>query len=264
MRRNVIALLLLAGCAAAAAAQPAPARQGGPRPAAKQAAGKSTPQAGQCVGVVSDLGAKFTVRKIGITVFGNADDEVPVDSWRVDDLVAAKIGAVFGKRAAVKRVPYRKEAFAALLETPPPLRMFRDSDKEIGDGLRTLAGGTHCDAWLFVTRSYYNFSQTNQTIGGIGVLNTGSVLFTTVNAYALFTVRLYDGETFNLVKRANAPSGDSIFMQTIHGPHRKLDEQAWPDPPASAAQSAKLRETIRELVSQGMDATLAELPLTPE
>jgi hypothetical protein len=189
---------------------------------------------------------------------------VPVDSWRIDDLVVAKVGGVFGKRAVVKRIPYRKEAFAALLETPPPLRMFRDTDKEIGDGVRTLAAGTHCDIHLFVARAYYNFSQTNQTIGGIGVLHTGSVLFTNVNAYALFTVRLYDGETFKLVKRANAPSGDSIFMETIHGPHRKLDESAWPDPPANAVQNAKLRETIRELVAQGMDAALAELPLTPE
>jgi hypothetical protein len=259
MRRTVIALMLLAGGAGAAVAQSAPAKPNPPKPAAKQAAAKPALQTGSCVGVVTDLGAKFTVRKIGITVFGNADDEVPVDSWRVDDVVAAKISGVFGKRAVVKRIPYHKEAFAALEQ----IKLFRDTDAEIGDGLRTLASaaGAHCAAYLLVARQFYNFSQTNQTIGGIGVLHTGSVLFNNVNAYALFTVRLYDGETFKLVKRANAPSE---MFGTIHGPHRELDASVFPDPPASAVQNAKLRETIRELVAQAADAMLKELPLITE
>jgi hypothetical protein len=183
-----------------------------------------------------------------------------VDSWRVDDLVVAKISGVFGKRAVVKRIPYRKEAFASLEE----IKLFRDTDAEIGDGIRTLAAAAsaHCSAYLLIARAYYNLGNSNQSIGGIGVLHTGvGDLFTKVNAYALFSVRLYDGETFKLVKRANAKNGDSIFAQWIHGPYRQLDESAWPDPPANAMQNAKLRETIRELVAQGMDTTLAELPL---
>jgi hypothetical protein len=261
MRRTVIVLLLLLGGAAAAVAQPAPPKPNPPKPAAKQAAAKPAPQNGPCVGVVSDLGEKFTVRQIGITVFGNADDAVPADSWHVDDLIAARIGAVFGKRAVVKRIPYHKEAFASLEE----MKLFRDVDAETGDGLRTLASGAgaHCSAYLLVKRQNYNFGQTNQTIGGIGVLHTGSVLFNEVNAYALFTVGLYDGETFKLVKRSHAPSGDAMFG-VFGGPHRKLDEAMWPDPPAAAVQNAKLRETVRELVAQGMDATLKELPLITE
>jgi hypothetical protein len=48
----------------------------------------------------------------------------------------------------------------------------------------------------------------------------------------------------------------------IRGPHREVDESFWPVSPNAAAQSVKLREAIRELVSQGMEATLTELPLT--
>src|SRR5258708_17812290 len=61
-------------------------------------------------------------RKSGYTVFGNEDNEVPVESWRVDDLVIAKISGALGNRAAVKRISYHKEAFASL-ET---LKLFRD------------------------------------------------------------------------------------------------------------------------------------------
>jgi hypothetical protein len=259
MRRTVIVLLLLLGGAAAAMAQSAPAKPSQPKPAAKQAA--AAPQTGPCVGVVTELGGKFTVGKPGFSVFGNVNEEMPVDSWRIDDLVLAKIGGVFGKRAVVKRIPYRQEAFASLLATPAPLRMFHDKDAELGDGIRTLAAGTHCAAYLLVTRAYYNLGNSRWSIGGIGVIYTGGVLSKKIDAYALFNVRLYDGETFKLVKLAKAPSGDSIFLDTMHGPHRELDEQAWPDPPASTVQNAKLREKIRELVAQGMDETLKELPL---
>jgi len=64
------------------------------------------------------------------------------------------------------------------------------------------------------------------------------------------------------LKRASAPSEESIWLQPIRGPHRQVDASLWPESPGNAAQNARLREAIRELVSQGMDATLPELPLT--
>ena len=261
MRRTIIALLLLLGSASAAAAQSAPARPNPPKPATKQAAAKpAPPQNGACVvGVMTQLGDKFTVRAIGYTVLGNETTEVPVESWRIDDFVIAKISGALGKRAFVKRIPYQKEAFASL-ET---LKLFRDTEAEISDGVRALAAGTRCARYLLVTSAYSNVGNTNQTIGGIGVLHTGvGELFVKINAYALFSLRLYDGETFALVKRAHAPSGDPILMQWIRGPHRELDASVWPQTPDAAVQNAKLRDAIRELVGQGMDATLAELPLT--
>jgi hypothetical protein len=261
MGRTVTALLLLLSGAAAALAQPAPTKQNQPKTAAaKPAAAKQpSPQDSNCFGVVSRLGEKFTVRKIGYTVFGNEINGVPVDSWHIDDLVVAKISAALGKRTVVRRIPYHKEAFASL----EMLKLFRDTEAEVGEGVRTLTAGTRCARYLLVTRAYYNVGNSNQTIGGIGILRTGiGELFIKVNAYALFSLRLYDGETFTLLKRANAPSGDSILMQWIRGPHRQVDESFWPEFPGNAAQNARLREAIRDLVSQGMDATLPELPLT--
>ena len=257
MERMITALLLFLGGAAAALAQPAPAKQNPPKTAAaKPAVAKQVPpQNGNCVGVVSNLGEKFTVRKTGFTVFGTETNDVPVDSWHLDDLVVAKISAALGKRAVVRRIPYHKEAFASL-ETP---KLFRDTEAEIREVVRTLTTGTQCTHYLVVTRAYYNIGNSKPTIGGIGILHTGMAR---VTAYALFSLRLYDGETFTLLKRANAPSNESIFLSSIHGPHRQVDESFWPESPDTAAQNAKLREAIRELVSQGIDATLPELPLT--
>jgi hypothetical protein len=74
MRRTVTALLLLLSGAAAAIAQPAPTKQKPP----KQAVAKQAPQNSHCaVGVVSGLGEKFIVKRIGFTVLGNEENEVP-------------------------------------------------------------------------------------------------------------------------------------------------------------------------------------------
>jgi hypothetical protein len=250
MRRTIIALLLLAS--AAAVAQPAK------QSPSKQTAAKPAPQTGACtIGVASELGEKLTVKKIGYTVFGNEYSEVPVESWRIDDLVIAKTTAALGNRAAVKHIAYHKEAFASL-ET---LKLFRDSEAEIAQGVRTLVAGTRCARYLLVTRDYRTVGTANQSIGGIGLLYDGVGPFSRVNAYALFALRLYDGEGFALLKRATGSSGVSGFLEGIHGPHRTVDKSFWPEIPDKAAQDARVREAIRELVSQGMDAMLAELPL---
>jgi len=250
MRRTVTALLLLLSSAASALAQPGPTKQSDP----KTAAAKRAPQQdGNCVGVVSNLGEKLTVRRIVYGLIGTELNEVPADSWHIADLAVAKISAALGKWTAVRRIPYHREAFVSRRT------LFRDAEAEIREGVRTLAAGTRCARYLFVTRTYYH----DLRIGGIGILRTGiGEPFTKVNAYALFSLRLYDGETFTLLKRASAPSEESILWQPIRGPHRRVDESFWPESPRNAAQDARLREAIRELVSQGMDATLPELPLT--
>src|SRR5258706_8771525 len=255
MRGTIPALLLRLNGVGSPMAQPAPAKQNLP----KQGAAKQAPvQGGNCVGVVSQLGEKLTVKKIGYTVFGNEDNEVPVESWRVDDLVIAKISGALGNRAAVKRISYHKEAFASL-ET---LKLFRDSEAEVGQGVRTLVAGTRCARYLLVTRAYRNVGTSNQSIGGIGLLYDGVGPLSRVNAYALFALRLYDGESFALLKRVVASSGGSDFFEGIHGPHCLVDKSFWPESPGKAAQDAPVREAIRELVSQGIGTKLPELPPT--
>jgi hypothetical protein len=261
MRPTVIALLLLLSGAAAALAQPTPVKPNQTRQAAaKPAAARQSPQSGRCdVGVISHLGEKFNVRQIGFTVFGNESNEVSIESWRIDDLVVAKIGGALGKRATVRRVAYRKEAFASL-ETP---KLFRDIDAEVGEGVRTLTAGTHCARYVVVTDGTSRYGTTNQILGGLGIVAGKKPYFTgdLYNLHTLITLRMYDGETFALLKRKFATTGESTFMAMIGGPHREVDQSFWPVPPDAAAQNAKLRDAVRDLIGQSLDATLPELPL---
>jgi hypothetical protein len=261
MRPTVIALLLLLSAAAAALAQPAPDKPNQARPAAaKPAAAGQSPQSGRCdVGVISHLGEKFNVRQVGFTVFGNESNVVSIESWRIDDLVVAKISGALGKRATVRRVAYRKEAFASL-ETS---KLFRDSDAEVGEGVRTLTAGTHCARYLVVTDGTSRYGTTNQVLGGLGIVAGKKPYFTgdLYNLHTLITLRVYDGGTFAMMKRKFATTGESTFMAMIGGPHREVDQSFWPVPPDAAAQNTKLRDAVRDLIGQSLDATLPELPL---
>jgi hypothetical protein len=260
MKPTVIALLLLLSAAAAALAQPAPVKPNQTRQAAKPAAAGQSPQSGRCdVGVISHLGEKFNVRQIGFTVFGNESNEVSIESWRIDDLVVAKISGALGKRATVRRVAYRKEAFASLESS----KLFRDIDAEVGEGVRTLTAGTHCARYVVVTDGTSRYGTTNQVLGGLGIVAGKKPYFTgdLYNLHTLITLRVYDGETFALMKRKFATTGESTFMAMIGGPHREVDQSFWPVPPDAAAQNAKLRDAVQGLIGQSLDATLPELPL---
>src|SRR5215475_8535305 len=94
--RAVMVFLLLVSGVVAAAAQPVPTTPGAPKPgpAKKQAAPKQAAApagSGKCVGVVSRLGETFNIKKVGIVLFQNDEREAPIDAWKVDDLVAARI-----------------------------------------------------------------------------------------------------------------------------------------------------------------------------
>ena len=65
------------------------------------------------IGIISAVGGKFSVQKVGVTVFANEYNIVPVATWGIDDLVASKLARLMGGKADVKRIAYPKDAFAA-------------------------------------------------------------------------------------------------------------------------------------------------------
>jgi hypothetical protein len=64
------------------------------------------------IGVVSAIGDKLYLRKIGLTVFGNEAEEMTIDSWRIDDLMVAKVRAALAGRFEVRPVTYQRAPFA--------------------------------------------------------------------------------------------------------------------------------------------------------
>jgi hypothetical protein len=84
----------------------------------------------------------------------------------------------------------------------------------------------------------------------------------TEDIHALFRVNVYDGRTFARIgQKAAFLEGrtfiDQITQIDIKGPFRAVDQSWWPQ--SNVAQSTKLRDGIRLLVSQGLDATMPEI-----
>jgi hypothetical protein len=237
----VLCLLLLAGCSGLPTAF-------GPPVAVDVSNGRRS------IGVISTIGTKFAVKKVGITVFGNAYNDVPIGTWGIDDAVSARLESLLGADADVKRISYQKDAFA-IYEAPGGL--FRDHNAELLEALKKITANQKCDLYLVVVPSDSSFGSTNQTVNGIGIVQ-GSGVFTNQWIHALFQMRLYNGRTLELLGWKRARLGDTAFMAAIHGPHRQVDASLWPET-GRLESSMRLRAAVRELVEQALTATLPEV-----
>jgi hypothetical protein len=245
MYRSVVVvslLLVLGGCAGMA---------GVAAPETAKAVEKA-----RTVGVISAVGSTFALQKVGITVFGNELNEVPIGSWGLDDAVANRVSAVLGKRFTVKRIAVPQGAFDAS-DNPAA---FSDPNATLQATVRKLARSANCDLYIVVTRAGTSFSGTNQFVAGIGMVEGGGVINPdNVTLFAVTAVHLYDGRTFErlLWQRPGFAIGGS-FGNVVNAPHRRLDRTWWPATP-QAVQSEKYKAAVRALLAESVGATVPEM-----
>jgi len=207
------------------------------------------------IGIISTIGMKFAVQKVGVTVFGNARNAVPIGAWGIDDAVNAKLEGLLRANADVKRIRYQEDAFAAY---DAPGGLFRDHDAELVEALRKITTNQKCDLYLVVVPSGSSFGSTNQAVTGIGIVQGGSVFVNQIWTHALFQMRLYDGRTLQLLGWKRARLAETAFMAAIHGPHRQVDPSLWPEA-GRLESNMRLRTAVRELVEQALTETLPEV-----
>jgi hypothetical protein len=270
MIRSFVVAIVFSGLAPCAWAQipppQAPAAAQKAAPASKPAANKPAPKAkaaakpamadnGACqIGVISTIGGLFTVQKIGLTVFGNEQTEVPIDGWGLDDLAVARVRvAVAG--TTVRKIAYARGAFDSYYK---PGQLFRDGKADLTAIVRSIAANARCGRYIVLTRLTGQLPGTNQTLHGIGVFNRslGGLLSRNV-LFANFNMMVFDGQSFEIVKSpsdslgarlARSFSGDSGLVET---------ETRFPEPAAEAVNNAELREGSRALLTKRLDQALA-------
>jgi hypothetical protein len=110
VRGVVIAFLSILIAGDAAVAQQ-PAKPKTPAANSAQPAKPAATDNGKCIGLVSAIGDTFSLQKIGITVFGNELNTVPIDSWQIDNLVISKISAFLSKTGRCDASTIRREPF---------------------------------------------------------------------------------------------------------------------------------------------------------
>jgi len=223
-----------------------------------------TPGTGRkSVGVISAIGDIFSVQKVGLTVFQNTLDEIPVDAWGIDERVVANVSAQLGKKFEVKRISYSKATFAQIQKSKPLLASSKeDYRNQISEILRGMAASQKCDLYVVVTKGGSSVGNTNQVVTGLGILYGGAgAIFSAFHIYALFEVRVYDGRTFEVLGRQRGLPAQSAFFLVIRGPNREVDKSWWPEQPQSVARDTRIKDATLALVDQSMSATVAELLL---
>jgi hypothetical protein len=209
--------------------------------------------------VIAAIGDTFSVQKIGVTVFGNALDKHPIDAWGIDSAVASKISTRLSPRFDVRRIDYPVGTFLPVEQVKSVLSSdYKDHRAEIRDIARNITASQRCDLCIVVTKSSSMYSNTNQAMSGLGILDNSNLLFENVFLFAIWEMRVFDGKTFEVLAHKRATSQDPPLMAAIRGPNRKVDK-TWLPAPGQVAQSARLRNATAELVAQSLDPVVTEL-----
>ena len=209
--------------------------------------------------IISAIGDTYSLQKVGVTVFGNALDKVPIDAWGIDKAVSDRISAQLASRFDARRLDYPRGAFAHIERVRSPFSGdSKDFREEIRDTVRGIVASQSCNLCVVVTKSGSIYGNTNQSLYGLGILDNSNLVFTdTFYLFALWEMRVFDGKSFAILGHKRAQGPDMPLMYLIRGPYRKVDKSWWP--PAQIAQNAKLRGATLELLEQSIDAVVAEL-----
>lgn len=237
-----------------------------PKPAAKKAAPKAKTSAKPAasadtrpcqIGVIAVNSNQFAVQKVGLTILGNEFTQVPVDGWGLDDVVVMRVRTAAAV-SAVRKIAYTKED----LQRAKSDSFFRNINAEWRDFVRQIAAGANCQRYVLVTNSSSQFANTNQTVEGFGIVFWGNLIKKRTYLFALTHVRIFDGQTFELIKEAKS-AGDDVSLgamlvgdNPIRGPSREVDDTSFPAAPAEAVSSPALREGARALLTASLDKTL--------
>jgi hypothetical protein len=268
MFRFAASLLALLSLTASASAQTPPANSASPapaKPAAKKAAPKTKPvakqpvavESGPCkLGVISVIGERYSVQKFGLTIFENEETEVPID-WGLDDLVFARVKAATGGDPGVRRIAFHKGAFDPFYN--PKSRFIPDPNERLPAIVRGITPNVSCDRYLVATTYKGELPGSRMMLNGIGTFNQGlGNLIRHSHLFANISINLIDGRSYEEIKRpfVNFGANFAASMRLTEDPLNKLDNDQFPNPPATASSSAILRERTRALITDRLDRGL--------
>jgi hypothetical protein len=200
-------------------------------------------QAIRTIGIISALPTSFQVQDIGLMVFGNDLKEFPIGSWGLDDYITGKARALLSGRYDVRPVVYQRTAIAAASET---------LGSSLGEKIRPFVSTQGLNAYVVLRGSSSQYMNTNQYVGGFGIVEHMSLNYF---VFALYNLRLLDGHDFSFLG-AGAGSGGGA----VHGPSRKVDQSWWPTS-LDAASNPRLKAAVIELIDQSLPTALKGVQL---
>lgn len=206
------------------------------------------------VDVISVAAGEFNRTYVGLTVFNNDKETLPIADWGIDKAYEDQLTAVItaGRDITVTRSPYQRERFVKANEVN------RGWDggyawKDIESATRDHCAANSLDALFVLNRSWSGdiFAGTNQSFNGIGLFSRGGAGPTRSYLHAVTTLALLDCQTgqplaIRLVARTQEGlPGDiarSIPYRSISFSKPKKPISTWTE-----AELAQMRETLTQM-----------------
>lgn len=215
------------------------------------------PASQKTIGLISIIGDSFTVKTIGIMVFGNAEDKYPIPGWKVNDRVAATITNLLKKNFRVKRIPATEADFASVYA---PGDLFRDRTAEFDAAVGKVAASQPADYYLAVSRMVSPVGSSNQYVGGLGVMRGSSAFGGSDTYHALTMLSVYDAH-LKPIRVERGTIGQETFLAGVKGPHLIVDEesQRLPEDPQAALNDPRAKQVVLDLLDKSLITTVPKL-----
>ena len=199
--------------------------------------------------VLSQIGSVLTIKTVGSTVFGNKEDQsLPIEDWKLDDLVESEIADALSGRFAVSRAD-------------APLR----SASNIRDYVGNLPAAQKADAYIVVGEGTAQAFESNQTITGLTLYRHNLILGGHNDfVYAPYVIAVMDGKTGRILDHGRASLNDGGFL-TSALPFAANDEANWAETPEqfTETQRQNIRLEITQLVHTALIHALRNADLVP-
>lgn len=208
------------------------------------------------VGIISALGDRLTVQRLGITVFDANVEHGEMTGWGLDDFVIDTAKKQLVGRYDVRPVTYDKADFDTSHFYFPEVPGLRgDKSRPIGEVLRTGVSPQGLDAYVIIVRTGDHWANTSQHFDGVGLLHGA---FDSVIAFACYSVIVVDGHDFKVIASIGARMPDWEPFDLFMSPHDKVPETMWAEKFAdlTAAQKRQITGAIEDLVARSLPDTL--------
>jgi hypothetical protein len=228
--------------------------------AAKPVASAQAATAGpvKSIGLISVLGETFTVKRVGIMVFGNEEHKIPISGWKIDDQIAALVATSLKKTFKVKpiRVPegaYEKFASGSFI--------FTSRTDELAKFIASHAASVPCDYYLVIGPNGDRVASSNQIVSGLGVLRMESIFGDKEFIHAYAWMQVYDSKFVPLrSKHSLTIDFNPLYIEILRGPHAEMKEgNRLPTDAKAAVADPRTRKITMELLEPSLAKMLPQL-----
>jgi len=221
-----------------------------------QPAKAQTQKNGATVCLMSSVGQKFELKKIGIMVFGNDERVIPIADWKIDEKVYQKIKTILGSRFTVKKIDIPAETLKNAFDET--FGVFRDLRAHRREVLGNLVDSAKCTYLLTITPGGSKYGSSNQFVRGVGVVDAEGLVSDSRRLYALSYLQFFDARTMERIDRTPGGTDEDTLFSTIKGPYKDIEAGA--EPPAEAfAADPETRKIVWAFLEHSLELSVPGL-----